>query len=387
MAFFSIYLGLYYLCCYAIKTDKFLILISFNILDNKFYGIKNTRIDVFKNYAQQVLLINFQAYDMNRFFKILISIILSLLIAFIGFFFWASSNVYPLEEYDKIIQTNIDNSVKNDAVFSLLTYNIGYLSGMTNNLPIAKPKSLFDGNLSKVKAVLKPLNIDILAFQEIDYASARSFDINQQLEIAELGYPFVAQAVNWDKRYLPFPFYPISMQFGHIYSGQSVLSHFPIKSQKRIVLDAVEDAPFYWNSFYLDRLAQVAEIQIKSKTVIVINVHLEAYDKPTRAKQTKEVLALYNSYKNEYPTLLVGDFNSDIKFADATIEPVINSPDIGIAAFNIPYPNTFNSINPAKRIDYIFYNKNFIEEIGSRVLTEMGDASDHLPLMIHFKLK
>lgn len=324
---------------------------------------------------------------MNRFFKILIGIILVLPIGFVGFFFWGSSSVHPTEDYNRIIQTNIENSVKNDTVFSLLTYNIGYLSGMTNNLPIAKPKSLFDGNLSKVKAILKPLNIDILAFQEIDYASARSFDINQQLEIVELGYPFVAQAVNWDKRYLPFPYYPISMQFGHVYSGQSVLSHFPVKSQKRIVLDAVADAPFYRTSFYLDRLAQVVEIQIKNRTVIVINVHLEAFDKPTRVKQTKEVLALYNSYKNEYPTLLVGDFNSDIRFPDASIAPVINSPDIGIATFDIPYPNTFNSVNPTERIDYIFYNKNFIEEIGSRVLTEMGDASDHLPLMIHFKLK
>lgn len=342
---------------------------------------------VFNNYTQQVLLINLQAYDMNRFHKILIGIILVLLIGFVGFFFWGSSSAHPVEEYNKIIRTNIDNSVKNDSIFSLLTYNIGYLSGMTNNLPIAKPKSLFDDNLSKVKAVLKPLNIDILAFQEIDYASARSFDINQQLEIAELGYPFVAQAVNWDKRYLPFPYYPISMQFGHVYSGQSVLSHFPVKSQKRFVLTTVADAPFYWAPFYLDRLAQVVEIQIKNSIVIVINVHLEAYDKPTRAIQTKEVLALYNSYKNEYPTLLVGDFNSDIKFPDASIVPIMNSPDIGIAAFNIPYPNTFNSINPHKRIDYIFYNKNFIEEIGSRVLTEMGVASDHLPLLIHFKLK
>lgn len=324
---------------------------------------------------------------MNRFLRILIGIILALAIGFTGFFFWGSSSVHPAGEYNKIIQTNTENSVKNDSVFSLLTYNIGYLSGMTNNLPIAKPKSLFDGNLSKVKAILKPLNIDILAFQEIDYASARSFDINQQLEIAELGYPFVAQAVNWDKRYLPFPYFPISMQFGHVYSGQSVLSHFPVKSQKRIVLDAVADAPFYYTSFYLDRLAQVVEIQIKKRTVIVINVHLEAFDKPTRVKQTIEVLALYNSYKNEYPTLLVGDFNSDHRFPDASIAPIINCPDIGIAAFDIPYPNTFNSINPTERIDYIFYNKNFIEETASRVLKEMGDASDHLPLMIHFKLK
>lgn len=324
---------------------------------------------------------------MKRFFKFIARLLLIFLVLFVAFFFWGSAAVHPLKDKSKIIVTNKYSVPSNDSVFSIATYNIGYLSGMTNNLPIAKPKSLFDNNLAKVKAVLKPLNIDILAFQEIDFASSRSYDVNQQLEIAKLGYPYIGQTVNWDKRYLPFPYWPISMQFGRVYSGQSVLSKFPIKKQDRIVLEAVADAPFYRTAFYLNRLAQVDKIDINGKTVIVINVHLEAFDKPTRDKQTLVILDLYNSYKEEYPTLLVGDFNSDYKFTDASITPIINSPDIGIAAYNKPYPNTFSSIKPIKRIDYIFYNKNFIEEINSRVLTEIGDASDHLPLMMTFKLK
>ncbi|NQW35378.1 MAG: endonuclease/exonuclease/phosphatase family protein [Flavobacteriales bacterium] len=324
---------------------------------------------------------------MTRFLKITLKILLVLFIVFVGFFFWGSSSVHPLKEKSIIINTETKNSSANDSIFSIATYNIGYLSGMTNNLPVAKPKSLFDNNLLKVKSVLAPLNIDILAFQEIDFESARSYDVNQQLEIAKLGYPFIGQTVNWDKRYVAFPYWPLSMHFGRIYSGQSVLSQYPITSQERIILDAVADAPFYRTAFYLDRLAQVDKININGKTVVVINVHLEAFDKPTRDIQTKKMLAIYNRYKDSYPTLLVGDFNSDIKFTDASIAPIINSPDIGIAAYKIPYPNTFNSINPSKRIDYILYNKNFIEEINSRVLTEMGDASDHLPLMMTFKLK
>jgi len=324
---------------------------------------------------------------MKRFLKVLIRIILIFLMASIGFYFWGSASVNPEKEKNIIINNSNDFVQTADSVFTIATYNIGYLSGMTNNLPIAKPKSLFDNNLEQVKSVLKPLNIDILAFQEIDFASNRSYDVNQQLEIAKLGYPFVGQTVNWDKRYLPFPYWPISMQFGRVYSGQSVLSKYPIKKQDRIILKAVADDPFYRTAFYLDRLAQVDKIDIKGKTVIVINVHLEAFNKPTRTKQTLKVLALYNSYKDTYPTFLVGDFNSDYKSTEASITPIINSPNIGVAAYGKSYPNTFNSIKPTKRIDYIFYNKNFIEEMSSRVLTEMGDASDHLPLMMTFKLK
>ena len=324
---------------------------------------------------------------MRRILKLFPRFVLSFLILFVIFFFWGASSVHPVKDKNKIITLNTNITATNDSIFTVATYNIGYLSGMTNNLPIAKPKSLFDNNLKKVKAILKPLNIDILAFQEIDFASARSYDVNQQLDIAKLGYPYIGQTVNWDKRYLPFPYWPVSLQFGRVYSGQSVLSKFPITAQNRIVLEPVASAPFYRTAFYLDRLAQVDKIEINGKTLVIINVHLEAFDKPTRAQQTLKVLDLYNTYKDKYPTLLVGDFNSDIKFTDAAITPIINSPNIGIAAYKKPYPNTYSSVKPVKRIDYIFYNKNFIKEMSSRVITEMGATSDHLPLMMTFKLK
>lgn len=325
---------------------------------------------------------------MIRSLKILVSFVIILFLGITGFYYWGSAAVHLVNDNNLIFKLDANPSVLNDSIFSIATYNIGYLSGMTNNLPIAKPKSLFDKNLSKVKTVLANLNIDILAFQEIDYASARSFDVNQHLEIAKIGYQFIGQTVNWDKRYLPFPYWPISMQFGHVYSGQAVLSHYPIQSQQRIVLDAVAGAPFYRTAFYIDRLAQVNKIDLNGKTAVVINVHLEAFDKATRKKQTLVVLDLYNTFKDKFPTLLLGDFNSDIKFDDATIAPIINNPDIGMAAYQkSDYQNTYSSIDPTKRIDYIFYNKNFIKEINSRILTEMGDASDHLPLMMTFKLK
>ena len=97
---------------------------------------------------------------------------------------------------------------------------------MTNNLPIKKEQVFFDENLKTVLAQFKRLDPDFIAFQEIDFASKRSYDVNQQNEIAKLGYNFVGQTINWDKKYLPFPELPISMQYGRILSGQSILSKF-----------------------------------------------------------------------------------------------------------------------------------------------------------------
>ena len=314
-------------------------------------------------------------------------LIIGVMIFVVIFFFWASSPNYSLNDYSKLITNNHPVKFNKDSVYSIITYNIGYLSGMTNNKAIAKPKDLFDKNLEKVKKELGLLNTDIIAFQEIDYASARSYKVNQQNEIAELGYNFLAQAINWDETYVPFPYWPPSMHFGRMLSGQSILSKYPLKNHQRIVLERVKNNPFYRDALYLERLAQVVTVTIENKDLIIINVHLESYDKPTRERQLDVVIDLFNKYKNDYPTILLGDFNSDIEYENPAINKILTLDNIGNAAFESTYDFSFSSANPFKRIDYIFYSKNSVELIESRVLKQFGEASDHLPIEMKFRLK
>lgn len=321
--------------------------------------------------------------------KRLLLFLLLLIIAFFVFFFWASSATLKKDEYAKLIKNNHPTSITNDSIFSIVTYNIGYLSGMTNNLPIPKPKELFEENLQKVIAKTKKNNPDIIAFQEIDYNASRSYGVNQEEEIAKLGYNYIAKGVNWDERYVPFPYWPPSMHFGKVVSGQSIVSKYELKEYERIVLDRVADAPFYRDALYLDRLAQVCKVMLNGKEVVLINVHLEAFDKPTRIKQFRFVVdKLFNKYKNKYPTILLGDFNSPARNKEAIVNELFSLEDVGNAAFNVENPsNTFNTKNPFERIDYIFYTKNSIEYINGRVLNEFEQASDHLPILMRFKLK
>ena len=319
--------------------------------------------------------------------KLIFYLITGSLICFVLFFFWASSPNYTNSEYSKLIINNHDVKTKRDSIFSIVTYNIGYLSGMTNNKAISKPKALFDTNLEKIKKEFELLNPDIIAFQEIDYASARSFEVNQQNEIAGLGYNYVAQNINWDEKYVPFPYWPPSLHFGKVISGQSILSKYPIKDLQRIVLDRVIDNPFYRDALYLERLAQVATVTLENKNVIIINVHLESYDKTTREKQLETIIELFKKYNRKYPTILLGDFNSDVNYDNPTIIKIFNLENIGNAAFESNYEFTYSSVKPFKRIDYIFYSKNSIEMIDSKVLKQFGEASDHLPVEMKFKLK
>ena len=325
---------------------------------------------------------------MNQRIKYFFIGFVALLFFIVGFYLWASSPNLSPSHYNDSGEYPYSNKSANDSTYSVITYNIGYLSGMTNNLPVERPKSLFDENLKKVILELEKIDADILAFQEIDYDSKRSYHVNQQNEISKLGYTYFGQNINWDKKYVPFPYYPFSRHFGKILSGQSILSKYPILENERIALERNTKNPFYYDSFYIERLAQVCKIKIKDQVLVLINVHLEAYDQETRKKQMKFIKKLYLKYRNDFPTILLGDFNSDIGYSDAAIDILLNIKDLGCAAFDTSNPeNTFDSASPTERLDYIFYNKNFIEELDAEIQKQFKIASDHLPLLLKFKFK
>ena len=187
---------------------------------------------------------------------------------------------------------------------------------------------------------------------------------------------------------MPFPYWPISMHFGKVISGQSIISKYPLKNQERIVLQRVADSPFHRDAFYLERLAQVVKVVLNGKEVVLINIHLEAFDRDTRVKQFEEVLEIFNTYKENYPTILLGDFNSRARDEDAVVKNMFTMENVGNAAFDvINIENTFDTKAPFERIDYIFYTENSIEYISGKVLNDYGQASDHLPVQMSFKLK
>ena len=320
--------------------------------------------------------------------KITVVVSATLILSSCLVFIWASSPSWPSVDKQALLTHQYPAATSTDNTYSLLTYNIGYLSGMTNNRAVIREENYQHENMLIVQKHLNQLQPDILAFQEIDYQADRSFNVNQQNEIAKLGYNYVAQAVNWDVNYVPFPYGLPAVHFGHIVSGQSVLSKYPIIEHRRVVLERVPATPYYQDAFYLDRLAQVVKIVVDQRKIVVINVHLESYDRATRGRQLQQVLKLYERYSTTYPTLLVGDFNSDPAYADPFINLVLDIPGIGTAAFSKPnYENTFNSKEPFERLDYIFYNRAFIHPLESRVAAEFGTASDHLPVFFRFKLK
>ncbi len=325
----------------------------------------------------------------NVFFALLLALGLPILGLASAFIYMTSPRWSEADYNNLITYEDYAPGAANPETLTVVTYNVGYLSGLTNQQAVERDRALFEANQATALAALAAVQPDIVGLQEVDFDAYRSFNVNQQYEIARaLRTPYAAIAVNWDKRYVPFPYWPPRAHFKAVTSGQAVLSRYPIQRNERLVLEKVPSNPFYYNALYLDRVAQVTEIEVSGQPLLVINVHLEAFDGPTRLRQTEFVRQLAEDYAQRLPILLLGDFNSDLERSEEgdnpSIQVLLESPALAsaIALQDTPQDQraTFPSNQPEYTLDYIFYTPDTLELVDSGVVVEAAQASDHLPI-------
>ncbi len=319
--------------------------------------------------------------------KIVLRLLTLLMLAFAAFYFWSTSGTQS--EYLAVSNTPVETTPANDSLVQIMTYNVGYLSGMTNNEATRPEEHLFKTNLEKLLRLLENNTPDIICFQEIDYSSKRSCGINLHDTLASHFYPWSVRAVNWDKKYVPFPYWPPSVHFGKILSGQSILSKWKLENPSREVLAKVASNPFYYNAYYLDRLLATTTVENPTKDFLLMNLHAEAFDTLTRNDQLALVYERFKKEAATQPVILAGDFNATAESDEPGIHRFLNDTTIGCTAFHPGTKNyfTFSSGKPEERIDYIFYTKKDFAEISGRVLTEFGEISDHLPVEAILKIR
>ncbi|MFP4227492.1 MAG: endonuclease/exonuclease/phosphatase family protein [Salinivenus sp.] len=302
-----------------------------------------------------------------------------LLVGLVGFFLWASGG--RLSD-DALTETDrYGTPAPSPDTLTVATYNIGYLSGMTNNEPVVRSESLFTAHMEDAVTLVQTMDADVVGLQEIDFGAARSFHKHQLDTLAtRLNYAAAAQAVNWDVRYLPFPYGRPAVHFGRVLSGQATLSRRPIRAHRRYVL-ARPPQPFYRDAFYLDRLAQATLIELGGQPLVVLNVHLEAYDTETRETQARQVRALYDQVAQPgVPVLLVGDFNATLDAPDdSTMAVLLEGTDLRPATPDSATAGTFPANEPTRSIDHILYRRGPLTPTTATVHCGPRDAppSDH----------
>lgn len=278
----------------------------------------------------------------------------------------------------------------------LVTYNIGYASGDKNNEGAILKSEEVKKNLENIASSLQNLNADIIGLQEIDFYASRTFDVNQLQYLGRaLEMPYAAYVVYWNVNYLPWPYWPPSRQFGRIVAGQALLSRFPIKSQEVTFFEKPAGNSFWYNWFYLDRVAQHIILSVGDKQVSIWHTHLEAFDGKARREQ---ITRLAHMVKEDNHPLkwVIGDFNSVSAFRKDLSDnkkKELEDKGEGVEIFdqitglkNAESSEPFYSMpswDPIKKIDHIFYSSSVqLSAAGSEILV----ASDHLPVWAEFEL-
>ena len=284
---------------------------------------------------------------------------------------------------------------------SVMTYNIGFGAGLDNLNGVTYKKDKILSNLDGIVASIKTNNPDILCVQEIDVRSRRSYLVDEVQYLAEkCGYPYVAVAFTWNRYYIPFPFtLDVRKHFGKVLACQATFSKYPIKSQIALPLPQVLSKPWWYRFFYLQQVAQVVTIEIGDKQLDVVNLHFEAFDKPTRQRQADYLVSELEDVFSTLPLIVAGDFNAlhtnkdslifedDPKIdygSDRTLSFFKNTTFLKSSAPDLS--GTFPSNKPDRLLDYIFYNPKFFELTQSLRCDDAKTSSDHLPIFTEFKL-
>lgn len=231
----------------------------------------------------------------------------------------------------------------------ILTFNI--LHGATT-------KGDFD--LDKIATVIKEVNPDFVALQEVDYKTkrAKNYDLATELGWRTKMAPLFGKAMSFD---------------GGAY-GEGVLSKNPIIASRNVPLPhSPENEP---------RAALEVIVELDSgDTICFIGTHLEHQkNNPDRIAQTKKLNEVFLS--NKYPTILAGDLN-DIPKSEA----ILILKKFWTDSSEKDSAPTFSSDNPQKKIDYIFYYpREKWEVIETRVICD-SIASDHCALLSVLQLR
>lgn len=197
---------------------------------------------------------------------------------------------------------------------TLMTYNIGYgglgaqadffMDGGSGVQPSSKAE--VEGNLEGVAQILRENPVDVLFLQEVDLDSKRSYSIDEQAFLQQSTQMSTAFAYNYNCNYVPYPLPTI----GRVKGGIVTMTHFAVSEAMRVSLPV----PFAWpvRMCNLKRCLLVERVALANgKELVLVNLHLEAYDNGEGKKQqTEQLMAFLTAeYAKGNYVIAGGDFN------------------------------------------------------------------------------
>lgn len=272
---------------------------------------------------------------------------------------------YNPDDVEKLEVENYGGKIlKTDKPIRIMTWNIGYgalgdnadffMDGgqMVNTATGERVRYNLDGMIDRIDEI----NPDILLIQEIDRNSTRSHFIDEYEYIKKNSGSFVAKnqssfAYNFKVSFVPYPIPPI----GKVEGGIATYSSYEIDDAKRIKLPC----PFSWpiRTGNLKRCLQVMRMPIEGseKELVLINLHLEAYDDGEgKIAQTNVLKELMSEELNKGNYVIAGgDFNQVFSNIDTSGYPVLENNweagAIDVAEFGDDFQFVTDVSNPTCR--------------------------------------
>lgn len=265
--------------------------------------------------------------------RITIGIVLLLIAAIVVYLL--ASEYKPAPEETVSVESSAEKTLSTGQPFTVTSWNIGYGGldatadffmdgGKTVN---QSSEAHVQNTVDNLARQVSELNSDIFLLQEVDINSRRSFYINQAEQIEHrLEQDHAVQsafAYNFNVKFIPYPLPPI----GHVESGVLTLNSFPATSATRIGFDSSFSYPV--SAFQLKRCLLVERMPLADtdKELILINLHLEAYDNGQGKAQQAAKLAqiMKDEYAKGNYVIAGGDFNSMLPSVNQNLYPLTNT--------------------------------------------------------------
>ncbi|MBQ1547563.1 MAG: endonuclease [Lachnospiraceae bacterium] len=316
------------------------------------------------------------------------------------------------------VSGNVPHAIEPYGTHKILSWNIGY-GALGDNADFfldggkgvkTADKKRVTENLSGIVFEINSLDPDIIMMQEADIKSGRSSRINEHEYI--IGNTFGNHesdsestfAYNF-KALVPYPVPPI----GIVRGGISTASRYQINSAERIQLPC----PFKWpvRLGNLKRCLSINRMPISGsyRELVVVNLHLEAYDSGEGKIAQTKMLREYLEKEVEAGNYVIagGDFNQTFSDVDISAYPVYDGMwKAGVIDVN-DFSDNFNlymdNENPSCRsldkpyagadkdnfqyyiIDGFIVSKN-VNVLSVKTQDLSFVSSDHNPVLMEFEL-
>ncbi len=218
------------------------------------------------------------------------------------------------------IENNQSTQLTLDSEFSVMTFNIGYaglgaaedfvMDGGEKGRPDSK--EVVETYLSGVLSIMDEYPMDFYLMQEVDYQARRSYRINQVEAIhnhlgSNFGYHF---ALNFKAVFVPFPV-SISDHIGYVESGLQTLSNKQVLNAERHQFPGAFSWPLRIANLKRGMIVTVIPIENTDRQLILVNVHMSAYDDGTMREQEMGMLRdlMIEQYALGNYVIVGGDFN------------------------------------------------------------------------------